>query len=61
MNFKIIDVSGGFKATLWQVTRAGETHIVHATDNYTAAEACGWSFATADVQEMKLVPAQVNQ
>lgn len=48
----------GFKGYLWRVSRGSETHIVHATSNYDAAEACGWTFNTCSVDEMKLVPVK---
>lgn len=53
---KIKDASFGFSAYLWRVSKGTEVHFVHATDNYTAAEACGWTFSTCCVQEMQLVP-----
>jgi|SRR5690606_7870410 len=52
--FNVINATLGFKGFLWLVSQGDQVHVVNACSNYDAAEACGWSFASCNVQELEL-------
>lgn len=59
----IINASLGFSGYLWEVSTPEGPRLVHACDNYTAAEATGQKFGQCKVRQVPLgldLPADEN-
>lgn len=53
-SFNLVKVSMGFSAYLWLVSDGTTRKVVHALNNYDAAEACGLKFNACTVERLVL-------